>query len=407
MKKPSHVSIIVQFILLVGIVIASSAFVNSLWGGAEESLSEEREFEWRGDMTLSQFAQTNNIPRPVMKEVFSLETPGDLQKKLSAFEGKRVRISRNLNKALALSNEEATKNWIKIRIKFGLWFLFLVIVFILLRKKSITPVKRRILYLCAIVIFGIILGSDPSPMGTVKDAIALYGAQRVIFKPRLVAMFVFLAMVFLANKFICAWGCQLGVLQDMIFRLNRNIKDTRGALKQYKIPFVITNTIRIIFFLVFTGIAFLWGFDLVDKIDPFRVYKPLKILLGGWVFLSLLLLASLFVYRPWCHLFCPFGLIGWIVEKISLFKIKVDYNTCIECQACAKACPSTVMEAILKQDRVIPDCFACSTCVHVCPTNSINLGFGKRTPPPPGKFEKKPAPVSETGDKNPSSDSGT
>jgi formate hydrogenlyase subunit 6/NADH:ubiquinone oxidoreductase subunit I len=80
--------------------------------------------------------------------------------------------------------------------------------------------------------------------------------------------------------------------------------------------------------------------------------------------------------------------VGWIVEKISIFKIHVDYDTCIACEACAKACPSSVMEAILKRERTIPDCFSCATCIGVCPTNSIRLKSGKRTMPPEGKFQK-------------------
>jgi hypothetical protein len=79
------------------------------------------------------------------------------------------------------------------------------------------PRLRPGLYLAAVAVFGVILGSDPGPMGTVKDAIVLFGAKRVVFPPRMVALTLFLLMVLLANKFICAWGCQAGTLQDLIF----------------------------------------------------------------------------------------------------------------------------------------------------------------------------------------------
>jgi len=81
-------------------------------------------------------------------------------------------------------------------------------------------------------------------------------------------------------------------------------------------------------------------------------------------------------------------LVGWLLEKISIFKISVDYETCIACEACANSCPSTVMGAILKQERSIPDCFACGTCMNVCPTDSIKLQAGKRNKPPADKFAK-------------------
>jgi NAD-dependent dihydropyrimidine dehydrogenase PreA subunit len=92
-------------------------------------------------------------------------------------------------------------------------------------------------------------------------------------------------------------------------------------------------------------------------------------------------------------LFCPFGLVGWLAEKISVFKIQVNYDTCISCRTCEKACPSTVMGAILLRDRILPDCFACGSCINVCPTNSIRLAAGKRRRPPAGKFTPRDNPV--------------
>ncbi|MBU3947481.1 MAG: 4Fe-4S binding protein [Proteobacteria bacterium] len=74
--------------------------------------------------------------------------------------------------------------------------------------------------------------------------------------------------------------------------------------------------------------------------------------------------------------------IGWLVEKASLVRISVNYETCIACQKCATACPSTVMDAILKRNKTtIPDCFACYTCREVCPTDSISFSSRKRTLP--------------------------
>ena len=80
---------------------------------------------------------------------------------------------------------------------------------------------------------------------------------------------------------------------------------------------------------------------------------------------------------------------GWVAESASVTHIRVNYDTCIACQQCARACPSTVMEAILKQERAIPDCFACGVCVTTCPTQSITFGAGRRAMPPTGKFNSK------------------
>lgn len=68
----------------------------------------------------------------------------------------------------------------------------------------------------AAMVFDVALGSDPNPMGPVKDAVVLFGEHGVLFIPRLIALVVFVALVVLANKFICAWGCQLGTFQDFL-----------------------------------------------------------------------------------------------------------------------------------------------------------------------------------------------
>jgi Pyruvate/2-oxoacid:ferredoxin oxidoreductase delta subunit len=386
MKEPSVLRVLLLFFLLVTVTVSLSHVSAALWGGKPEKQPARKELVFSEGLSVMEFGSRNNIPNPVLKKVLGLETKSDLQKPLASFGLSKEQIQTRIDKASALEAEHESKNWIKIPVKFGAWFIFLGFVFGMMRKGKITARTRKILYLSAIILFGIILGSDPSPMGTVKDALHLYGSKKVIFPPRMTALAIFLLIVFLANKFICSWGCQLGTLQDLIFRLNRNSKDTKGILRQYKMPFGVSNTFRISFFIIFTVIAFGWALDIIDPIDPFKIYKPAVISSIGVTFISVVLVVSLLVYRPWCQLFCPFGLVGWLVEKISIFKINVDYETCIACEACAKACPSTVMGAILKQDRTIPDCFACGTCINICPTDSIRFAAMKRNKPPADKF---------------------
>ena len=243
-----------------------------------------------------------------------------------------------------------------------------------LRKGQFNRRTRRWYYLGAVVLFGVALGSDPSPMGTVKDAIVLLAKEGVVFPPRLIALTVFLLSVVLANKAICSWGCQFGVLQDLVFRLNRNKADTRGVLRQFKVPFAVSNGVRVGFFLVFTAIALVAGLDIIEYADPFKTFNPAHLGLTGAILVGLLLVASLFVYRPWCHFFCPFGLVSWLLERFSLNRIRVDESACTLCGSCEQACPTDVMGAILHKQKVIPDCFSCGTCTEVCPTKAISFG---------------------------------
>lgn len=389
MSSDSPLKTVLLFILLIVMVVGLSMMSDRIWSGKSEALPQPKELALELDMTVGQFGKANDLPNEVLKEAFDLQAKSDLEKKLLEF-GTTEQIAALVAKEMALAAESASKNWLKIPLKFALWFIFLTAIFICLRKRKLVSGLRNYLLFASFLIFGVVMGSDPSPMGTVKDAVYLYGTTRAVFLPRLIAMGIFLAIVFLANKYICAWGCQLGTLQDLIFQINRTRRHKAVFARQIKLPFILTNSIRFLFFCGFTLVAFLLAFDIIGWIDPFKVFKPAALGLYGGIFLGALLAASLFIYRPWCHLFCPFGLAGWLVEKISLVKIRVNYETCIACQKCAAACPSTVMGAILKRDtKTIPDCFACYACREECPTDSISFSFGKRTLPPEGFFNKK------------------
>ena len=383
------VRMILLFLLLVSVITCFSAVSSRLWSGKPEQIPEQVEVAVSDDMTIAEFGKEYGLEKQTLKSIFGLQSPNDLMKKVKDSGFNVQQLNKKVNQAKAIQAEQSAKNWFKISLKGTLWVVFLIIVFTLLRKGKVTAYSRKVIYMTAVVIFGIILGSDPSPMGTVKDAIVLLGSRGIIFPPRLIAFVIFLLMVIAANKFICSWGCQFGTLQDIIFRLNRDTADKKGLKAQIKVPFVISNSIRVLFFIILTIAAFAWAADIVEHIDPFKIYKPAVIGIGGGIFIGILLTASLFIYRPWCHFFCPFGLVSWLTEKISVFKIKVDYDKCISCEACSKVCPSTVMDAILKQDRVIPDCFACGTCIETCPVKAIMFTKSKRQIPPVGKFTNK------------------
>jgi polyferredoxin len=380
---------ILYFVLIVSIVISASAVSSSLWAGKAELEQENIAVTVSKGMTVAEFGKKYYISRNVLKKVFNLASQDDLKKQVADFGMNEELLSKKVNQVQAIQAEHESRNWFKILLKGLLWIIVLFAVFRLMSKGKVSARNRKWIYMAAVGVFGVILGSDPSPMGTVKDAIVLLGSKGVIFPPRLIAFGIFLLLVILANKFICSWGCQFGTLQDLIFRLNRDRKDSKGLFGQIKIPFIVSNSIRILFFLVLILVAFIWAADIIGAIDPFKIFKPQVIGIVGGLFIGLILVLSLFVYRPWCHFFCPFGLIGWLAEKVSFFKIKVDYDKCISCRACSKACPSTVMDAILKQDRIIPDCFSCGTCIETCPVNAISFERGKRQKPPAGKFDKE------------------
>lgn len=381
----SKAAVVLKAVALVAAVIGLSMFFTRHWGGKMEKPRAPKEIVIRYDMTVNEFGRENGLNMEMLEKALGFKELKDYGKKISDLPLSEQEIVTRTKKTLAMSEEFGTKNWVKIPVKIGLWLVMMAAAFRLLRKGAVTSSRRKWLYLASISVFGVVLGNEPSPMNTLTDTIALLGAKGIIFPPRMVMLLVFLAITVLANKLICGWGCQFGTLQDLLFRLNRD-SDGKSVISQRKVPFAVTNTLRAAVFALFTALALGWSMDIISPVNPFKIYNPLMVTSLGAAVLAVIVFASLFVYRPWCHAACPFGFIGWLAEKASVFKVRVNYTTCIACEKCSKACPSTAMEAILKQDRTAPDCFSCATCVEVCPTGSVSFSKGKRDLPPQGKF---------------------
>ena len=387
--KNTKAGVILSFLGTVTLIIVLSLFVTQIFGGHSEKATVPMSVSVGINMTISEISVTNNLKPEIVQAALKLKDSANMSKTLNELKISEEDANDLILKKLNLEGEEATKNVGLIGAKFVLWAVFMTIAFVRLRRRKITANFRKYMLLASFIITGGILGSEPNSMSTVKDIISAYAIKGIIFPPRLVALLGLLLVVLLANKFICAWACQFGTLQDFIFQLNRNSNNKKGVFKQYKAPFLVSNSIRILFFLVFVVIAFIGSIDIIQIINPFNIFNPTVLTTVGIVFISIILISSLFIYRPWCHFFCPFGLVGWMVEKFSFYKIKVNYGTCTSCGECSKACPSEAMEAILKQKKVTPDCFSCGSCINACPTKSIEFNKGQRTPIPVRNFKDK------------------
>ncbi|MCX6697930.1 MAG: 4Fe-4S binding protein, partial [Methanoregula sp.] len=79
-----------------------------------------------------------------------------------------------------------------------------------------------------------------------------------------------------------------------------------------------------------------------------------------FVFVSLLIVA-VFVYRPFCRLFCPFGALLSLAAWGSGCKFK-NTDRCIDCLKCIRACPTQEAGAAAKKE----ECYMCGRCIEAC-----------------------------------------
>ncbi len=153
-------------------------------------------------------------------------------------------------------------------------------------------------------------------------------------------------------------------------------------IPRFKVPFIISNTIRSLLFL--TMILFMFGiiggkkgFVLYHHINPFNLFNFDFDELSIVITLVCVFIVGLFIYRPFCQFICPFGLISWLAERFSIFRVNVDHSKCTKCGVCIDICPLDAAKGMVERKKMPADCFSCARCLNVCPVDAIHYELRK------------------------------
>lgn len=132
------------------------------------------------------------------------------------------------------------------------------------------------------------------------------------------------------GRIFCAGACPLGAIQDLLI------------IKPLSLPEWLRKTLGL-FPYVYLSLAILYAATSTDFIicryDPFvgifRRDAEFHMIVLGIAFL----LMGMFVARPYCRFFCPYGpLLSWM-SRFSKWHLTVTPAECIQCKLCEKSCP--------------------------------------------------------------------
>lgn len=198
-----------------------------------------------------------------------------------------------------------------------------------------------------------------------------------------------LVTAFLTRSAFCGWLCPLGFIQDLIHRgsvlAQKRIPGLRRGVKWLKTHAaglaVLDRPLRWLKYVVLvwavTGAA-IYGVMVFRDYDPWAALLNIaELSLGpGLVVLIVVLVASLFVERPWCRYACPLGAASGLLGKFSPVYLKREESACKVCAVCSTACPMGLPVHTL---NVIAsaDCIGCLECIGACPRNgALELKVG-------------------------------
>jgi polyferredoxin len=204
------------------------------------------------------------------------------------------------------------------------------------------------------LVTGFILGGLPNPILPIQQIVygPLHGHIEIV---PIIGLGVLFLTVLAVGRIFCGYVCPLGTVQELLSRIRK---------KKVKIDRRTAWMTRLGFLAIFLIAGAFAPFYLM--IDPFAAFTLKAGIVPVTAFI-IIAVASVFIYRPWCTLLCPFGTLADIIAKFSIFRLKAGKN-CERCGRCVRRCPA----------GHIPgepgECIYCGTCAGVCRRDAVRLG---------------------------------
>ncbi len=197
----------------------------------------------------------------------------------------------------------------------------------------------------------------------------------------LVLFTFFVASGFIFRRTFCSWFCPVGTVSEWVGNLGKKLfKRNYNPPKWLRWFLYSLKYLILVFF--FKVIFIDWAADDAFSFlnTPYNKIADVKMMLFfidigkiGFIVIAALIILSLFIKHFWCRFLCPYGALIGLGSLFRLTKITRDETSCIDCQACNRACPNKI--SVSTQKAVLtPECTACMQCIEACPVNdTLNM----------------------------------
>ena len=178
--------------------------------------------------------------------------------------------------------------------------------------------------------------------GCVCSVGSLQNITLAIFNPEyqvpytVVAFFVIpLVYTLFFGRTFCAGICPLGAIQDLF------------VIKPYSLKSWV-NALLGMFPFIYLGLAVLYAATATDfvicRYDPFVGFYRLDATFFMFSLGAIFLVTSIFIARPYCRFFCPYGVLLNLVSRLSGHHMTITPTECIQCRLCENSCPFDAIE---------------------------------------------------------------
>lgn len=218
------------------------------------------------------------------------------------------------------------------------------------------------------------------PIGAMQ---AVSGSMNFKFSFYVVGML--LAFGVLLGRAVCGYLCPFGLLQELLHKIPFPKRKLRKGFLSIK------YAVLAVFVLLLPAVAVNYmgigkpafcqyicpAGTLEGGIPLLMAHEELRQTIGPLFFLKMTILivtiiGCLSVYRFFCKVLCPLGVIYGVMNKISFYHLEVDKQKCVGCGKCREVCKMDV-DPVQSPDSV--ECIRCGECAFACPKQAVSLGL--------------------------------
>ena len=244
--------------------------------------------------------------------------------------------------------------------------------------------------------------SGACPIGSFQSVV---GSSKFSFSYYITGFLILLGV--LLGRFICGFLCPFGWLQELLHKIPTKKFSTKKLKPLTYLKYVILAVMVVLLPAIIVsdvGIGdpffckYLCPQGVLEGAIPLSaVNAGIRAALGSlftWklaVLLTVVVLSVLF-FRPFCKWICPLGAFYALLNKVSLFQMKVDKNKCVSCGKCARVCK---MDVDVTKTPNHTECIRCGMCISTCPTDAVQFRYGFGI----GKDKSKPVETPEKCEK--------
>lgn len=185
-----------------------------------------------------------------------------------------------------------------------------------------------------------------------------------IHNSSLILMFIVIAVSILFGTVFCGYICPLGAYQEWLGKLGKKLFP-----KKYNkfVPEKLDRALSYLRYAVLVLVLYNTAMTaklLFQNVDPFYAlfnFFSNEVAISAYIILGVVTLLSLIIERPWCRYLCPYGALLGLFNKIRVFKIRRNKESCISCHKCDKACPMNIK---VSEKEAVSDlrCISCHKC---------------------------------------------